>query len=621
MGEPEHDGSDNAEPAPDGEGPGPESPAPTPAAAASPEDWELDLPGEPPPPRPARAAAAERKPAVPTPAAKPPPDDLRAAPAGQQPEPDGDLPPASDEAQPPAEADAGLAARASGAARPRRSRGEREPAPRRRPRELDPLAQACLLALGLALATPVVGDDGATLLQAWLGAYGWLIYGVMAAALFFGLVRVGFVALGWGSWGLGLASLGLVLWLALLALMIAAVGAGSRLASSLRPLMPVLAPVATALVLGGLSAAGVRRLLELMGEPKRRWLRAVLVLFASSAGFALAVYVAAPVLAFRPAPRPEAAGPDAGTDGAGAVSLKAIGLALSPDRSCALRPDRTVSCWPGDSIVAAWTVEGFANVTSLAIADGEGCATHSDGALRCWRAQGNYEIAGIEKAQQVVVGAAHGCALDAQGAVWCWGEGKSGQLGQGLREDSTNPVKVIGLFPAVQLAAGERFTCARFTQGAASCWGDNFQRQLGYESKLGSIMANADHNIVEQLGRCTQIAAGARHACALREDGTVMCWGDNREGQLGGSSAAARPFVVDGLSKVTAIAAGGDATCALTGGRLLCWGKLQKSVRPKPEPATELRGIAQVAITADKEGGRACAILRSKDVRCVELLW
>lgn len=33
------------------------------------------------------------------------------------------------------------------------------------------------------------------------------------------------------------------------------------------------------------------------------------------------------------------------------------------------------------------------------------------------------------------------------------------------------------------------------------------------------------------------MSAGGSHTCALRTDGTVWCWGDNRLGQLGQGSA------------------------------------------------------------------------------------
>ena len=54
--------------------------------------------------------------------------------------------------------------------------------------------------------------------------------------------------------------------------------------------------------------------------------------------------------------------------------------------------------------------------------------------------------------------------------------------------------------------------------------------------------------------RFTKIAAGYNHNLALKSDGTVVAWGDNRDGQS---------TVPSGLNGIVAIAAGGRHTLAL----------------------------------------------------------
>jgi len=52
------------------------------------------------------------------------------------------------------------------------------------------------------------------------------------------------------------------------------------------------------------------------------------------------------------------------------------------------------------------------------------------------------------------------------------------------------------------------------------------------------------------LTEVTAIAAGNLHTCALLEDKTVVCWGDNNVGQLGDNTTTQRtdPVPVRGLS-------------------------------------------------------------------------
>ena len=63
--------------------------------------------------------------------------------------------------------------------------------------------------------------------------------------------------------------------------------------------------------------------------------------------------------------------------------------------------------------------------------------------------------------------------------------------------------------------------------------------------------------------RGSRIVSGARaeHTCAVREDGTVRCWGSNSSGQLGNNSGgsgqfSATPVQVSGLNDAVALAAG-----------------------------------------------------------------
>ena len=69
------------------------------------------------------------------------------------------------------------------------------------------------------------------------------------------------------------------------------------------------------------------------------------------------------------------------------------------------------------------------------------------------------------------------------------------------------------------------------------CWGGNDKGQLGYGDKIprgGELDDMGDALPSVNLGRSVlAISAGGEHTCALLEDRTVRCWGDNGYGELG----------------------------------------------------------------------------------------
>lgn len=72
------------------------------------------------------------------------------------------------------------------------------------------------------------------------------------------------------------------------------------------------------------------------------------------------------------------------------------------------------------------------------------------------------------------------------------------------------------------------------------------------------------------------VSAGAYHACALRGDHTVRCWGSNTFGQLGDGTRNTRSTAtpVMGITDAISIAAGDEFTCAVrAGGMVACWGR------------------------------------------------
>jgi hypothetical protein len=81
-----------------------------------------------------------------------------------------------------------------------------------------------------------------------------------------------------------------------------------------------------------------------------------------------------------------------------------------------------------------------------------------------------------------------------------------------------------------------------------------------------------------QIGALTGVKAlggGWYHGLALKADGTVLAWGDNRKGQLGDGTSTDRllPVAVPGLTGVTALGGGCCLSMALkSDGSVRAWG-------------------------------------------------
>jgi len=125
------------------------------------------------------------------------------------------------------------------------------------------------------------------------------------------------------------------------------------------------------------------------------------------------------------------------------------------------------------------------------------------------------------------------------------------------------------------VSAGNSFACALRQDGSVWCWG------LDYWGNLGSGVGGPDQLAPVKVSLpkpAIQVSANpgdARfHACAVLDDGTVWCWGANGNGQLGiNSTSDSPPAQVLNLTDAVAVATGGGHTCAITSSKqLYCWG-------------------------------------------------
>ena len=136
-------------------------------------------------------------------------------------------------------------------------------------------------------------------------------------------------------------------------------------------------------------------------------------------------------------------------------------------------------------------------------------------------------------------------------------------------------MKVSGLSGVASISA-EGPSLALKSDGTVWAWGDNRGGQLGN----GTADSNA-HPLPVQVSGLSKVVAstsGDYHSLALKSDGTVWAWGYNAEGQLGDGTTTSRfsPVQVSGLSGVAAIAGGVYHSLAVrTDGTVWAWGWME----------------------------------------------
>ncbi len=264
--------------------------------------------------------------------------------------------------------------------------------------------------------------------------------------------------------------------------------------------------------------------------------------------------------------------------------------------------------------------------------------------------------------RSITAGGAHACAIVTAGRLKCWGNNPEGQLGQGDRVNrGDGPGEMGADLPAIDLGvgrtatavtAGSQHVCALLDNGTVKCWGDGNNGATGYgdtfdrgvvAGQLGVGLGPVDLG----TGRtATAISAGANHTCALLDNSTVKCWGNNDNGQLGLGDSSTRgdgpgemgdnlPAVSLGTGRTaTAISAGFTHTCALLDNATVkCWGQgtdgrlglgnitnRGDSTSPGHQMGDNLPtvslGTGRTAVAVSAGFSHTCALLDNATVKC-----
>ena len=257
-----------------------------------------------------------------------------------------------------------------------------------------------------------------------------------------------------------------------------------------------------------------------------------------------------------------------------------IAVSSSGFHTCAIRANGEITCW-------GWNDYGQSDAPAgeyIAVSTGwnHSCAIReSDGAIACWgrNTQGQRD-APAGRFTAVSVGSWHTCGLRESGAIECWGNNEDG-------EASSPP----GRFTAV--SAGFRYTCAVRDDGASLCWGRNTVPKYNPATEKVESIYGGQTNA--PAGSFTAISAGGDHACAIRTNGAIECWGRNEYGE-----SIAPP------GRYRAVSAGHEHTCAIreSDGAIECWGR-DDDGQMNAAPAGSYSAIS-----------RRCGLHKSGEIEC-----
>ncbi|MEQ9161755.1 MAG: hypothetical protein RLN74_03545, partial [Ilumatobacter fluminis] len=134
----------------------------------------------------------------------------------------------------------------------------------------------------------------------------------------------------------------------------------------------------------------------------------------------------------------------------------------------------------------------------------------------------------------------------------------------------SGPEPVARAESAVSISAGDEHTCAVLNDATIECWGDNGRGALGDPIAPGGATPVA----VPGLTDIVEVSAGFGITCARDDSGDIWCWGANNQGAATGTpgSDATSPVQIP-LSDVFDVSAGYTHSCAVVAtGEAYCWG-------------------------------------------------
>lgn len=193
------------------------------------------------------------------------------------------------------------------------------------------------------------------------------------------------------------------------------------------------------------------------------------------------------------------------------------------------------------------------------------------------------------------------CGLASAGTVTCFGRYAAQAHAQLAARGETQPTAI---------ALGSSWGCAKDPRGV---------RCQGRAPWLGPTQPGLELEF-EALADATALSMSEAHACVLRADRSVACWGDRRRSAVDGARvhdattrSASSPIAIAGLHDAVEIALANALSCARTvDGGVTCWG--DPFYGRGAVPLAEVRGAT--ALVSDG-ARRICVLAKDSPPRCL----
>ena len=201
------------------------------------------------------------------------------------------------------------------------------------------------------------------------------------------------------------------------------------------------------------------------------------------------------------------------------------------------------------------------NVLQVSAGGDHTCAIHVNSSVKCWGSNSSgqlgygdiiqrgggagemganlpvVDLGTNHTAIQISAGDNHNCAILENFTLKCWGNSENSKLGLNTNQNRGDNTSEMGdNLPIVNLGSGKtalavsastNHTCAILNDHTLKCWGNNGSGQLGYGNNTTLNSPSASAIDLSNSHTALAVSAGIAHTCAILDDNTVHCWGDN----------------------------------------------------------------------------------------------